>query len=266
MSGEPLLEFAGFVQKLADAAGEIIRRAYTCPKSFVTKPDSSPVTQWDRSVERVIRGMILSEYPGHGIWGEEDGKYNTDAEWCWVIDPIDGTKAFIAGIPVFGVLIALARNRTPVLGVIDNPVSRDRWIGCDGSPATLNGKPIHVRGCADLSDALLFTSSPESFSGKLKSGFDRLRENVKWAVYGGSCHAYGMLATGALDIGVDAGFDPPDFCALVPVIRNAGGISSDWSGKPLTLDSDGRFLAAGDARLHSLALGYLIETSADVSG
>jgi inositol-phosphate phosphatase / L-galactose 1-phosphate phosphatase / histidinol-phosphatase len=144
MYKKKLSEFACFAEKLVNTVGGIIRRAYNTPKSYIKKFDSSPVTHWDRLVERTISDAIFLKYPEHGVLGEEYGEYNTHSKWCWVIDPIDGTKAFIGGIPVFGVLVALTYDRLPVLGIIDNPISRDRWIGYDGEPTTLNGKVIHV--------------------------------------------------------------------------------------------------------------------------
>ncbi|MBA7630698.1 3'(2'),5'-bisphosphate nucleotidase CysQ [subsurface metagenome] len=249
--------FIDLAQHMADVSGEILRRSFQKSNIFADKSDASPVTEIDLTVERAIRGMIQDAYPEHGIIGEEVGDFKRNAEYVWLIDPIDGTKAFIAGIPVFGTLIALARNGEPFLGIIDQPILRQRWVGVDGAQTMLNGSPVHVRKCQDISEAIIDISSPEYFKGDDRNAFNRLRKAVKWAVYGGSCYAYGMLAAGFLDIGLEVEHEPPDYCALVPIVRNAGGVITDWQGDALTINSGNRFIAAGDHEVHARAISLL---------
>ncbi len=249
--------YLAFAHRLADASGAVLRRAYRQPQAITVKSDESPVTETDKAVEKAIRDLIEAVFPDHGIIGEELGELRADAEFVWVLDPIDGTKAFLAGIPVFGTLIALARDGVPVLGVIDQPNSAERWIGADGVPTTLNGRPIQVRACPDLADAMICTASPEYYEGEDLAAFERLRAAVKWAVYGGSCYAHGLLAGGSVDLGLEAQVEPFDYCALVPIIRNAGGVATDWDGNPITIRSGSRFLAAGDRRAHERAIELL---------
>ena len=176
-----------------------------------------------------------------------------DAEHVWVIDPLDGTRAFIAGFPTFGTLIALVRGGAPVLGIIDQPISNERWVGVAGAPTTLNGAPVRTRACPDLSRALVSTSSPHYFGGDDLAAFERLRRAAGWTYYCTDCYGYALLASGSIDIGVECGMGVHDYCALVPVIENAGGVITDWRGAALTLDSDGRVLAAGDRAAHAQA-------------
>ena len=246
-----------FADRLADTSRAILREAVRTRQSFDTKSDSSPVTEVDRRVEQALRERIEAAYPAHGIFGEEFGSQGVDNEYVWVLDPIDGTKAFISGIPIFGTLIALAHRGVPVLGVIDNPVTCERWVGAEGMPTTLNGVAVTTRADTLLPDAILSTGSPDPYRGMERNAFERLRSSVKWCVYGGSCHAYGRLANGAIDILVDAGLDPFDYCALAPIVRGAGGIITDWEGQPLTIHSGSRCVAAGSAALHAQAMALL---------
>ena len=182
---------------------------------------------------------------------------SSDRELVWVLDPIDGTLAFMAGIPVYGTLIALLENRTPVLGIIDMPATGERWIGCHGEATTWNGEPVRVRPCEHLSAALISTSNPDFYSTSDLPALERLKAATAWAVYGGSCMAYAQIASGRIDIGIDVAFDPFDYLALVPVVEGAGGVVSDWAGASLTLDSGDRFIAACSPQLHRQALKIL---------
>ena len=158
--------FLTFAQRLADAAGEVIRPYFRKPLAIRDKADLSPVTAADREAEEVMRALIERHFPEHGILGEEFGSVREDAEFVWVLDPIDGTKSFISGVPLFGTLIALTRDRRPVLGVIDQPISRERWTGASGRPTTLNGAAIHCRACPMLAAATLFATTPDMFQGR----------------------------------------------------------------------------------------------------
>ncbi len=251
----PLVALA---ERLADSSAAVVRRYFRTALAVDDKADSSPVTAADREAEQAIRAIIDAERPEDGIYGEEYGTRNLDAEWVWVIDPIDGTKSFITGRPIFGTLIALLHRGSPVLGVIDQPIVNDRWIGVMGRPTLHNGQPARVRACPPgLSGAILGTTSPDLFPGTTAAGFARIKAGVKTTVYGGDCYTYGLLASGYYDLVVEAGLKLYDFAALAPVVLGAGGIMTDWNGKPLDASSDGCVIAAGDARTHREALALL---------
>ena len=250
-------EFVAFAHRLADAAGAVARRYFRTPVAVDTKPDASPVTIADREGESAMRALIAETYPAHGILGEEHGARDTGADYVWVLDPIDGTKSFISGIPLFGVLIALMRAGRPILGIIDQPISRERWLGLVGAPTTLNGAPVKVRACPALDKAALFATTPEMFQGDDALAFARLKQRVRLVRHGADCYAAGLLAMGFIDLMVESTLKPYDYCALIPVIEGAGGIITDWAGRPLGLASDGRIAAAGDARAHKAALAAL---------
>ncbi len=250
-------EIAAFAERLADAAREIVRARFRAPFDIAYKPGNSPVTEVDRAVEARLREMIADAHPSHGVIGEEYGEERGDADEVWVIDPIDGTRLFMAGIPLFGTLIAYVRGGTPLLGIIDQPITGERWLGGAGRATALNGAPAHVRACPDLSDALLCTSSPVYFEGDDLAAFERLRAAVGWAQYGTDCYGFGLIASGQIDLGVETDMGVHDFLALAPVIAGAGGIMTDWEGRPLTLRSGPRVLAAGDRAAHAQALAIL---------
>jgi histidinol phosphatase-like enzyme (inositol monophosphatase family) len=245
--------------RLADAAGSVIRRYYRTPFAVDDKSDNSPVTIADREAEAAIRAILAAERPADGIVGEEHGTTNGDADWLWVIDPIDGTKSFITGRPTFGTLVALLYRGRPVLGVIDQPIVGDRWVGAIGRQTILNGQPAFVRACPALGRATVNTTSPDLFGPDDYAAFRRVATNVKLTMYGGDCYAYGLLAAGFVDLVIEAGLKLYDYAALVPVVEGAGGIMTDWSGAPLGSRSDGRVVAAGDAAAHAEALARLGE-------
>ena len=181
-----------------------------------------------------------------------------EADLVWNLDPIDGTKAFLVGRPTFGTLISLLHQGRPILGIIDQPVSHERWVGERGEPSTCNGAEIRVRACAELAHAVLATTSPEIFRTEDEQrAFAKVAQAVRFTVYGGDCYAYGLLAMGFTDLVVEADLDLHDFAALVPVIEGAGGIITDWQAQPLGRGSDGRVVAAGDRRVHAQALALL---------
>lgn len=251
----PLVTLA---ERLADASGPVIRQYFRTPVAVDDKADASPVTIADREAERTIRAIIEAERPDDGIYGEEFGTKNLDAEWVWVIDPIDGTKSFITGRPIFGTLIALLHRGRPVLGVIDQPIVRDRWLGVEGRPTLFNSQPARVRACAGgLAAATLGTTSPDLFPGADQDAFRRVAGTAKVSVYGGDCYSYGLLAAGYYDLVVESGLKLYDFAALVPVVTGAGGLMTDWDGRPLDAKSNGRVVAAGDARTHRETLAAL---------
>ena len=243
--------------ELADAAGAAIRPFFRVPLRVDDKADLSPVTAADRAAEAAMRRLIAARFPDHGIIGEEYGREREGADFVWVLDPIDGTKSFISGVPLFGTLIALAFEGRPVVGVIDQPISRERWAGALGRPSTLGGRPIRCRPCAGLDAATVFATTPDMFVGADSAAFARVRGAAKLVRYGADCYAYGLLALGFVDLVIEASLKPYDFCAMVPIVAGAGGVASDWQGRPLGLGSDGRVVAAGDRRAHDAALARL---------
>ena len=249
-------ELASFAASLADAARGVIRRYHNFGVNIEAKADESPVTVADRGAERVMRALIEERFPEHGIAGEEYGKLREDAEFVWSLDPIDGTKAFITGSPRFGTLIGLVENGAPVLGVIDMPVLDERWIGGRDYMARMNGSPVEVRACPQLSDAILAATSPAMFEGA-EEIYAKLCAGTRYQVYGGDCHNFATLAGGHVDLCVEAGLQDYDFLAVVPVIEAAGGIVTDWEGRRPAPGSTNRICAAGDKRVHDAALKIL---------
>ncbi len=246
--------------RLADAAGAVIRPAFRSEFAQERKADRSPVTEVDRDAEAAMRATLESERSDDGIIGEEYGTRNENAGRQWVLDPIDGTISFMAGRPIFGTLIALMQDGWPVLGVIDQPISGERWVGQIGGGTTLNGLPVRTASCRALDDAKLATSSPHYFGAEQADAYMKVagavggNERQGMIVYGGDCYNYGLLASGHLDIICESGLQIYDYAALVPVIEGAGGTMSDWQGNPLDADSAGKdgadVLALGDpARL-----------------
>lgn len=245
------------VNRLADAAGEAIRPWFRARFAVEAKGDSSPVTEADRAAEAAIRAILNKERPEDGIFGEEYGVEREGADRLWVIDPIDGTRAFIAGRPIFGTLIALIEGDRPVLGVIDQPIARDRWVGARGRPTTLNGAEARTRACSGLDDAHLASTGPYLFPPADQPRFDAVRRAARDTLWGGDCHNYGLVASGHLDLVIEAGLKLYDFAALVPVVEGAGGAMCDWSGRPLGRESDGRVVAVGDPTMISAVLERL---------
>jgi inositol-phosphate phosphatase/L-galactose 1-phosphate phosphatase/histidinol-phosphatase len=243
--------------RLADAARPIAARYFRTGVTVDDKSDLSPVTIADREAETAMRELLDSHVPGHGVFGEEHGAIRTDAEYVWVLDPIDGTKAFITGLPLFGTLIGLFHRGKPVLGIIDQPILQERWLGVDGERSTLNGKPIAVRACAGLASAYMYSTAPSMFAEGHAKPHQALTEKVKLFRWGGDCYAYGLLAAGHVDLVVEADLKLYDYAALIPVITGAGGTITDWKGKALDMKSDGAVVAAGDRAVHRAALDIL---------
>ena len=254
-------DYLALAERLAEASAAIIRRWFEKGAAVEEKADETPVTQADREVEAAMRRIIAEAFPEHGIIGEEHGTEGGEADYVWVLDPIDGTKRFVAGQPWFGTLIALTRHARPIVGVIDIPMLEQRWVGAAGRRSLLRGRDgtseVGTRPCPSLAAAILSSTSPDMFQGPAATAFDRLRRAVKYPLYGGDCYSYGTLASGRLDLVVEAGMGVYDFMALVPVVEGAGGRITDWQGAPLTLGSGDQVLAVGDPRLHEAALARL---------
>ncbi len=235
--------------RLADAAGAAIRPFFRSNFSHESKADASPVTEADRAAEAAIRAILDTECPHDAIIGEEYGEKPGTSGRTWVLDPIDGTVSFMAGRPIFGTLIALLDKGWPVLGVIDQCISGERWVGAAGRETTLNGKPVRTRPCRLLADATLASTGPQYFGEHDAEHFMALAAKTahKRMVWGGDCYNYGLLAAGQIDLVVEAGLKLYDFAALVPIIEGSGGIMCDWTGEPLHAESDGHVIALGDA-------------------
>ena len=246
--------------RLANAAREEIRPLFRSGVESEAKADASPVTIADRNAEEAMRKLIEAEFSGDGIHGEEFGVKDGVSGRQWVLDPIDGTTAFLAGRPIFGTLIALLMEGFPVLGMIDQPIAGERWLGVAGQGTTFNGQPVETRRCRELSQASLATTGPQYLSQQQGDMFMALaaKSDHKRMVMGGDCYNYACLASGHLDIVCEAGLKLHDYAALVPVVEGAGGLMCDWAGEPLHAGSDGTVLALGDpARLEDVleALG-----------
>ena len=235
---------------LADTAGEVIRPLFRAHGETETKPDNSAVTKADREAEAAMRKLIEERFPGDGIIGEEYGITREGASRQWVLDPIDGTQSFVAGRPIFGTLIALMQDGWPVLGVIDQPILKERWVGRIGEGTTLNGKLVKARACPGVEGMSLATTSPHCFDADQSDAWLNLVVNAypkrPYPIYGGDCYNYAMLASGHVDCVMEAGLKIHDYAALVPVVEGAGGVMSDWQGNPLDADSDGTVIALGD--------------------
>ena len=244
-------------QRLADAAGAAIRPYFRSRYEIETKADASPVTDADRAAEAAIRAILDTERPADGIIGEEFGISREGAARRWVLDPIDGTRSFIAGRPIFGTLIALLEEETPVLGVIDQPIIGERWLGARGQATTFNGAPARTRSCTAVAQALLGTTSPYLFDDEDRPRFEAVARASANLILGGDCYSYAGLAIGQLDLVIESGLKLYDFAALVPVVEGAGGRMCDWQGAPLDAQSSGQVIAAGDPSLIAAVLALL---------
>jgi len=255
------IDFAAFVDQLAAASGDTILPFFRTALGVDDKSAGrrfDPVTAADRAAEQAMRTLIRAHFPEHGIVGEEFGSDRVDAEYVWVLDPIDGTKSFIAGMPLWGTLIALTRFGEPVFGMMHQPFLRERFTG-DGLAAHYRGpggkRDLHVRSCTSLADAILFTTSPLLMNEKDRAIFQRVEKDVKLSRYGGDCYAYCMLAAGHVDLVIETELKPHDIVPLLPIIRGAGGIVTSWDGGPAA--NGGRVIAAGDRRVHEAAMKLL---------
>ena len=244
-----------FLTELARKSGDFLLPHFNNPALKVeTKSDDSPVTAADRGAEQLMRELIAARFPGHGVIGEEFPEKNAGAEWVWVLDPIDGTKSFITGVPLWGTLIALLHNGQPVLGAIHQPVLRQLMIG-DGAATTLNGDVVRVRACDTIEAATFLTSDPLN-PAKYQNGaaYAALTAHARLVRTWGDCYGYLLLASGRADLMCDPIMNPWDIAALVPIIRGAGGVITDWQGgDPMSGQS---IVAAGPA-LHARAVAAL---------
>jgi inositol-phosphate phosphatase / L-galactose 1-phosphate phosphatase / histidinol-phosphatase len=243
-------------ERLAEVARREVMRHFRTPLAVEHKTDGTPVTVVDRDIEEQMRGMIREGFPGHGIRGEEFAAEGS-GEFTWVLDPIDGTKSFISGYPLFGSLIALLQGSRAVLGVIEAPALAERWLGVEGRATVFNGSPARTSDCRSLGQAVLYTTTAETFNEVELPRFEALGARTALRRFGGDCYLYGMLASGYCDLVVEAKLKPHDFLAVIPVVMGAGGRISDWRGAPLDVASDGRVVAAATEPLWRQALDAL---------
>ncbi|MCK9541481.1 MAG: inositol monophosphatase family protein [Novosphingobium sp.] len=245
MNLEPDIALA---HRLADAAGDAIRPFFRSNMNAERKGDATPVTLADHAAEEAMRRILKAEVPRDAVIGEEMGAATGNSGRSWVLDPIDGTTGFLAGRPIFGTLIALVIEGWPVLGVIDQPVLGERWVGAAGMATTFNGRPARTRHCAALAEATLATTGPHYFDDHDGAHFMGLaaKTDHRRMVMGGDCYNYAMLASGHIDLVCEANLKLHDWAALVPVVEGAGGTMCDWRGEPLHAGSSGHVLALGD--------------------
>ena len=249
--------FIGLAEQLAEAARGVVMPHFRKPLAIDAKPNQSPVTIADKQAEAAMRELIEAAYPDHGIIGEEFPNARTDAEFVWVLDPIDGTQSFVTGKPLFGTLIALLHQGSPVLGVIDMPALGERWVGRQDQLTTFNGNPVHARACDGLAQAWLYATSPQMFEDADFPAFERLRKQARRTIYGAECMAYGLLANGTVDLVCEGTMKLYDYAAVVPIVEGAGGVITDWRGADLGPNSGGNVLASGDKRIHAAAIKLL---------
>jgi histidinol phosphatase-like enzyme (inositol monophosphatase family) len=256
-------ELADFADELADLSGRTILPFFRQAIAVDNKLDDGgydPVTMADRDAETVIRARIKQIYPSHGILGEEHGHDPGSSPWTWVLDPIDGTRAFVCGMAQWGSLIALNDGSRPVIGVLDQPFMKERWISANGQTIFRRAgeapKVLKTRACLTLDHAVLSTTSPTGyFTEAQQKAFWRVSERARLTRFGGDCYAYGLLAMGFIDVIVEAGLKAWDIQALIPIIENAGGVVSNWAGQPA--DQGGEVVACGDRALHAAVLEVL---------
>ncbi|MBN43779.1 MAG: histidinol-phosphatase [Alphaproteobacteria bacterium] len=255
-------ELKSFAHKLADAAGVAALRYFRADTDVEQKADASPVTRADREAETVMRALITEAYPDHGIMGEEYGNEKLEAEFIWVLDPIDGTRAFVNGIPLFATLVALVHDGTPIIGINAYPALGERWLGVAGEPTrhwygTTESNPLRVRTCSSLAHARLCTTSTDMFDAADGARYARLKDAVLDTRFGTDAWAYAMVASGQTDIVAEANMQPYDYLSHAVVVAGAGGTITDWDGQALRIDSPGSVLAAGDGGRHAEALALL---------
>ncbi len=255
------IDFAAFVDELATVSGETIRPFFRSALGVENKSRSGgfdPVTAADRAAEAAMRALIKRTFPEHGVVGEELDADNPDAEYVWVLDPIDGTKSFICGMPAWGTLIALTRRGQPIYGMMHQPFTREHFTG-DGKGAHYRGpageRNLRVRSCAQLSDAIMLTTSPLLMKEADRQCFGRVENVVRLSRYGGDCYAYCVLAAGHVDLIIETELKPHDVLALIPIIEGAGGIMTTWENEPAL--KGGRIIAAGDKHVHAQAMKLL---------
>lgn len=252
------------MKAMIDIALDIIEQASRIPQRYFReaftidhKDDESPVTIADRETEQFIRDALKKQFPEHAIFGEEFGREITDSEYEWIIDPIDGTKSFVTGVPLYGMLLALLKNQRPELGIVRMPELNEVYVG-DGNTATRNRHELlQTSNTTDLKKAVVFINEGEKLSAENPALFARLCGSGRINRLGYDCYPHALLAAGKIDLVVDFDLKPYDYLPLIPIIEGAGGVITDWQGKALNLQSEGRVISAANARLHQQGLGLL---------
>jgi myo-inositol-1(or 4)-monophosphatase len=255
-------DLIAFAHRLADASGAVIRPYFRERIDIEHKQGKhafDPVTQADRGAEKALRELIARERPDDAILGEEFGETEGGNDYRWVLDPLDGTRAFVTGRHEWGSLIALEEKGLPVLGILDQPVLGERFVGANGASHLIQAghqTRLRTRECASLSEAVLCATDPSDyFSSSEQEAFARLKEKVRMTRFGGDCYIFAMLAMGFVDLIVEAGFSAWDAAALIPIVEGAGGVMTSWDGGSA---ANGKtILAAGDRRLHAQAMKIL---------
>jgi histidinol phosphatase-like enzyme (inositol monophosphatase family) len=256
-----LEDITATIETALDKASSVVLRYFRGPVPVNIKDDDTPVTLADRQAEKIIRAVIAERFPNHGIYGEEQGRTTGDTG-TWVIDPIDGTKSFMTGNPLFGVLVGFVREGVVEAGGLAMPALNEKWLADRSGPTHLNGRACSTRKTTHPGEACVLTSSPDFFTERELAAFERLSKQTRYCRYGGDCYTYAMLAGGWADLVVESSLYPYDYLPLVPIVEQAGGVISDWRGRALGLDSGGQVIAAATPELHEAALGYL-EGAAD---
>ena len=271
------VDFAAFVERLAQVSGEVILPFF---RSAIGAEDKSrggvfdPVTEADRGAEAAMRRLIGQTFPAHGVIGEEYGLDRPDAEYVWVLDPIDGTKSFISGMPTWGTLIGLTHRGRPVYGMMSQPFTRERYYGDgkrarlrtlapsrgDAPPAEWSTRTLRVRPCASLAEATISTTSPALIRDPAdREAFERVEAKTRLSRYGGDCYGYCALAAGFIDLVIETNLKPHDIVALAPIVEGAGGVITTWEGEDAA--KGGRIIAAGDRRVYDEALSLLMASA-----
>ena len=245
-----------FILDTLDSASKIALQYFRQPISVELKADDSPVTIADREIEQAIRKLITDRFPGQAIYGEEQGQTSGDGG-TWVIDPIDGTKSFLLGNPLFGCLIGFVEDGIVQAGGLSMPALKETWVADRSGPTTRNGINCQTSECQDLATASLLTSSPDFFDGEEYGAFETLSKQIQYRRFGGDCYTYAMLAGGWADLVVESGLYPFDYLPLVPIVEQAGGVISDWQGNSLGLSSGSQVIAAATPQLHEAGLKIL---------
>jgi myo-inositol-1(or 4)-monophosphatase len=250
-----------FMERLAEASGDVILPFFRSGMNIIDKSAGKgfdPVTEADRSAELVIRRLIRERFPNHGVQGEEFGLEDSESPYRWIIDPIDGTKAFISGLPLWGTLVGLSKDGAPVYGMMHQPWIGELFLG-DGASASLTARGakrrLVTRACESLAAATLSTTSPSIITGKDAEAYKAVEARVRLVRYGADCYAYAMVAAGQIDLVIETNLKPHDVAALIPIVEGAGGVMTTWEGGPAI--AGGRIVAAGDRRVHAEALRLL---------
>ena len=248
-----------FMHQLADAAKKITSNYFRQDIQVQQKADQTPVTRADLETEYKLRELVNRTFPEHGFFGEETGSSDLHAEFTWIIDPIDGTKNYTIGVPIFGTLIALLREGVPVAGLLDMPVLEQRWLGLQGQATKLNGRVCGTSNCSKLSDAIIHATTPDMFDKHQAQQFDRLSAHCRFRLFGKDCYAYGLLASGFLQLIMEADLKVFDILPLVPIVQGAGAVISDWNGQAISLQNHRKVLVACNETLQQQALTIINE-------